>query len=430
MDKNYIIELDDSTYHLSDQTLETQNDFQSIPGCKFLISDFDKSISRVLSVASDVKYAEAMVARKLQDEGEFDEPVSIITHWKKKQRKKTTQIFFTALPTRIYLPYIDKIKDHSDLLILIPIFSILADFIRQLAPKDPVAVVFRHDRFADLVIGKKNKFYFATQCVAFDTTEEQITTLWETIEREISTNIQEKSIQIKHLVCLNWIDSKENIPPPASLGIEHFIFNEEPITHGETLHNISFTKAVKMFSPMEGIAPGNGKLFYYSNKLSIFIMAFFVIATLSLLWSSFSFQSKTKNIAHNISSIENRINHLKKNQSSRPWEAEYLPTLKFIDTIFHNKHLPSYKDIVNDISMGSFASAIVEQLQIEYKDRKVYINLSGVIHTDFEKAYKGYQLLLSSLQKDGYAIESETFNTKIDSSRFKIALSWGITNEE
>jgi hypothetical protein len=426
MDKNYIIELDDATYSLSGQTLETQNDFQSVTGCKFLISDFDKSISRVMSVDADVKYAEAMVSKKLQDEGEFDEPVTVITHWKKKRGGKSTQIFFTALPSRIYLPYIDKIKDHSDLLILIPVFSVLTDFVRQLAPKDPVAVVFRHDRFADLVIGKNNQFYFATQCVAFDTTAEQITSLWETVAREISTNIQEKSIEVKHLICLNWIDSKENIVLPASLGIEHFIFNEEPITHGETFHSISFTKAVKMFSPMEGIAPGNGKLLYYSDKLSPFIMAFFLIAMIALLWGSLAFQSKTKNIATNISSIENRIDRLRNDQSSQPWEAEYLPTLKFIDTIFHNQHLPSYKDIVNDISMGIFSSAIVEQLQIDYKGRKVQVKLSGVIHADFDKAYKGYQLLLSSLQKDGYAVDSKTFNTRIDSSRFELALSWSI----
>ncbi|MBU2452094.1 MAG: hypothetical protein KJ668_02135, partial [Proteobacteria bacterium] len=83
MDKNHVIELDDVTYRLSGQTLETHKDFQSVRGCKFLVSDFDKSISRVMHVEADIKYAEAIVVRSLQDEGEFDEPVSIITHWKK-----------------------------------------------------------------------------------------------------------------------------------------------------------------------------------------------------------------------------------------------------------------------------------------------------------------------------------------------------------
>jgi hypothetical protein len=426
MDKNYAIELDNSIYCLSGQSLENKKDFQSITGCKFLISDFDKSISRVMSVEAEVKYAEAMVAKNLQDEGEFDEPVTIITHWKKKSGKKNTQIFFTALPSRIYLYYLDRINEHNDLLMLIPVFSILAGFIKQLARKNPIAVVFRHDRFADLVIGKSNQFYFATQCVAFDTTEEQITSLWKTISKEISTVVQEKSVQINKVISLNWIDSKENIPASASPGIKHMIFNEESVTHEETLHSISFTKAVKMFPAIEGIAPQYGKLFYLSDKLAPFIMAFFVIAIIALLWGCFTFQSKTENLVNTISLMENRIDHLKNDISSQPGEVEYLPTLEFVDTIFYNQHLPSYKDIVNDISMGIFPSAVVEQLQVNYLDREIQIKLSGVIHTDFDKAYKGYQLLLSSLKNDGYTIDSNTFNTKIDSSRFELALSWSI----
>ncbi|MBU1345015.1 MAG: hypothetical protein KKE44_04200 [Proteobacteria bacterium] len=426
MDKNHVIELDDVTYRLSGQTLETHKDFQSVRGCKFLVSDFDKSISRVMHVEADIKYAEAIVVRSLQDEGEFDEPVSIITHWKKKRGKKSTEIFFTAVPSRIYLNYLDKINGHNDLLILIPVFSILANFIEQLADKDPIAVVFRHDRFADLVIGKKNQFYFATRCMAFDTSVEQINSLWETISREIFTATQEQSVQIKRLICLNWIDAKEEIPTMEPSGCEHFMFNEEPITHEGTLHTISFTCALKLFPSMEGIAPRNGKLLYYSDKLSPFIMAFFVIAIIALLWGSFSFTSKTKNLEQGILAIENRIDLLKQDIPSQSKETHYLETLKFVDTLFHNRHQPSYKDIINDISMGISTPSIVEQLQIDYTDKTVQVKLNGSIRADFNTAYKAYQQLLSSLQKDGYAIDNSTFNTRIDSSRFELALSRSI----
>lgn len=431
MIKNYAIELDDFTYRLSGHTLESENNFESVRGCEFLVSDFEKSVSRVMPVEADIKYAEAMVVRKLQEEGEFDEPVSVITHWKKKRGKTNTEIFFTALPSRIYLQYLDKINEHDELLILIPVFSILSHFVSQLAKKDPIAVVFRHDRFADLVIGKNNQFYFATRCVAFDTSDDQITSLWETVTREISMGAQENTIQINQLICLNWIDVTEDIAAVAPPDMDHFIFNETPITHEETIHNISFTNALKMFPTVEGVAPKNGKLLYYSDKLAPLIIVFFIIAVLLLSWGTLSFHSKTKEMAKSVSSLENRIYRMKNDITSPPKEVDYLTTLKFTDTIFHNQHLPSYKQIINDISMGIFPSnrpdpLTVEHLQIDYLDRFVQIKLRGIIQADFSTAYKGYQHLLVSLQKDGYVIVNNTFNTKIGSSRFDLELSRSI----
>jgi hypothetical protein len=210
------------------------------------------------------------------------------------------------------------------------------------------------------------------------------------------------------------------------LGIEHFIFNEEPITHENAVHNISFTKALKLFPPIEGISPQNGKLLYYSEKLSPFILSFFVITLLMLFWGFFSFQSKTEGLIREISAIENRINHLNSTVSVPPKETDYMTTLKFIDTLFHNQHLPSYKDIITDISMGIFPATIVERLQIDYGDKIVHIKLNGIIQSDFDAAYKAYQLFLSSLQKDGYAIDSNRFNTRIDVSRFDLSLSRSI----
>ncbi|NOX32839.1 MAG: hypothetical protein GXP56_03750 [Deltaproteobacteria bacterium] len=426
MGKNYVIELDGSTYCLSGRTLEIHNDFESVTGCKFLVTDFDKSVTRVMHVDADVKYAEAMVTRRLQEEGEFDEPVSIITHWKKRKGKKNARIFFTALPSRIYFKYLEKINEHNDLLLLIPVFSVLANFINQVAQKEPIAVIFRHGRFIDLVVAKKNQFYFATRCVAFDTGKEQIASLWQTLSREISSVVLEKSIRVERLICLNWIDSEKDIPVLDSRDIEIFMFNEEQITHARTIYSISFTKALKMFPPMEGLAPGNGKLFYFSDKLSPFMLAFFTILVFIFLWGTFFFQSKTNDLVESISSIETRLDSLNKIDLPDPGKVKYLDTLKFIDSIFYNKHLPSYKDIINDISMGIFPSAIIDKLQVDYLDRKVVIKLSGVVSTDFEKAYKGYQALLSNLQKDGYAVENKSFNTRIDSSRFELALSRSI----
>lgn len=152
-------------------------------------------------------------------------------------------------------------------------------------------------------------------------------------------------------------------------------------------------------------------------------MAFFIFASIVLFWNSFFFQSKTDALTNSVGSIEKRIADLNKMVLTQSREPDYIGRLKFVDTLFHNRLLPSYKDIINDISLGIFGSTIIEQLQIDYMERNVKIKLTGIIHSDFENAYKGYQQFLSSLQKDGYTFDNQSFNTRIDSSRFELELS-------
>jgi hypothetical protein len=379
-----------------------------------------------MQVKSDIRYAEAVVARTLQNEGEFEEPVTVITHWKKKrsgESGETIDIFFTALTSRIYLQYLHKIAEHPDLLTLIPVFGVLAGLIKQLNPKDPIAVVFRHNRFADLVVGKKNRFYLATQCVAFDTGEEQISVLWETVSREISAHIRETALRVKKVIVLNWIDTKEDLPPMEAHGIEAFLFDPEPITHEKTLHFLSFTRALKMFPPMEGITPGNGKLLFYSDRLSPFFRAVFAGAAIVMLAGSLFFQAETKTLKTSVAAVEERLNRMNRTPLSQSLESDYPGTLKFVDSLFHNRNLPSCKDIINDISMGMSSSTLVEELNIDYADKGLKIHLAGRMEADFDRAYKEYQALVSTLRKSGYRIDGNTFNTRIDSSRFELTLS-------
>ncbi len=430
MGDNYCIEIDNSIFTLSGATLETINDFQLSKGSKTLIADFGQSISisRIMQIEANFKYAEVMVAKKLQDEGEFDEPVTVIPHWKKKMGKQSTQIFFTALPSRIYLHYTDQIEKHNDLLSLAPVFSILTNLINKVTKNEIIAVVFRHGRFADLVIGKNNQFYFASKYVAFDTSDEQISTLWETVFREISMTEKDNNIKIDKMITLDWINSKEDIPQLESSAIEQTVFNKEQITHDKTTYNISFTKALKLFPPMEGIVTDYGRLFYWPDKFFPLFLMFLLIISIMQLFGFFYYQSKTKTLIKNIPIIEDRINNLQSTISSIPEKRDFSETLQFVDTLFNNKQLPSYKDIISDISMGVMPFTTIKQLKINYvnNNRKVVISLTGAMNTEFNRAYKGYQIFLSNLKQSGYTIDVHNFNTRIDSSRFELELSRGI----
>ncbi len=429
MGKKYVIDLDESIYSLINNNLNPVSDgFEHVNGCKILVTDFSEtSVSGEMNVDANIKYAEAMVARKLQDDGDFDEPVSIITHSKKKTGKNRTEIFFTAVPSRIYLQYLDKINGHEDLLIMLPVISVLIDFARQIPHKNPIAVVFRHGRFADLVVADKKRLYHITKCVAFDTTEEQILNLWKAIDQEIKTATEKKNICIEKIIYLNWIDTIQEEPFFDDFDTDCFVFNDEPVLTDDNICNVSFTRALKMCSPLKGIAPHNGKFFYYSGKVYPCITAMLIILIFAMSYGNFVYRSKAIALEQKISSIQgtiNRMNH--KAKTAIPVKYDYLKTVKFVDSIFYIKHLPSYRKIINDISSGLCASIKINDLKIDYTGRTMHASLTGVIDAGFNSAYKAHENFLSSLTADGYSIDKNIFNTEIQTSEFKLNFSWSL----
>ncbi len=426
MKKKFCIELDGKTFRLADHQLIREQETQTVYGCKYLVTDFEKSISRVMHVDSDVKYAEAMVVRTLQDEGEFDEPVSVVTHWKKKHGKNGAQIFFTAVPSRIYLQYTDMIAQHDDYLILVPVFSVMAALIRQVAKNEPAAVVFRHDRFAELVIAKGSKFYYATQCVGFDTSPDQIQSLWETVSREITTACEDSGIRVSEVISLNWIDADEPVPDVFAPGVHFRRFNEEAYVLENTPHTLSFPEALHLFPSTEGIAPNNGKLLHYANKLSPLVMAFFVIASGIHLWGTVFYHEKAMALKERIISYDYRIQALKDEIPPLPDEIEYLPSLRFVDKLFHNQKLPSYTAVINEVSKGISPTGTVDSLDIKYLPKEVQVKITGHIRADFDTAYKAYQYLLSRLETSGYDVDDSRFSTRIDASHFDLSFAWRV----
>ncbi len=429
MGDKFIIELDEATYCLDGSTLNlSPHDFQSINGYGFLISDFSNSfVTGVMNVDANIKYAEAIVARNLRDDGEFDEPVSVIPHWKQKKGKKSTDIFFTAIPSKIYHRYIDRINQHEDLLTLVPVFSVLGKFLQRIARKDSVAVVFFHSRFADIVIGKKDCFYHAVRCVAFEGGDNRSFNLWNIVGQEISNLEREKSIKIQRVISLNWIDTEHVVYDMSNCGAECFVFNEEPVEFDGGIRNISFLRVVRMCSVFKdtGLHLHTGGLLYLSDRLFIPAMMVIVLFTCAMISGYFLYNSETAKLKRDIVSTMSGIRHMRETAlTSVPENKDYLDVIKFVDSLLYIRKVPSYRKVVNDISSSIYASIIINDLKIDYTQRTMQAELSGTVNSSFDKAYRDYRLFLSNLREKGYFIDKSGFDTEIERSEFMLKFSW------
>ena len=420
--KKYAIELDGITYGFSGNRLEQLVEFTDTDNDIFFISDMRKAVSMTMTIESPAKYVEIMVRKNLQESGEFDEPLSIITHWKKKKGPNATDIFFTALPTRILYQYYDRITQNEDSVILFPLYSVLFTILKKMRSNEPVAVIFQHNRFADLIIGTKKRVYYANRCVAFDESEEQISTLWNTVRTDINTAEVENRIKVGKIVKLLWLnrtpppewpeDIKDNICFPG---------DDTVLLDGEKYH-LPFIKAVRTMSGINGISSPREKVFYYTKRIAPYANIVFFWAAFLLVAGAFWYNHQINVINKELTATEKTRSEILREISRDIPRISYKEPLSFVRNLAYCQDAPSFKEVINDISNAISADMKMDVLKMDYTKDEVRLEVFGKSEAPFDKAYMGYQNFERILKEKKYAVEESKFDTEISSSIFLLKL--------
>jgi len=417
--KQYVLELDRIFYHLEGSCLKQIADLNEVKGEYCFVTDMREAISRTMTVEAPAKYAEFVVRKKLQESGDFDEPVSVITHWKKKKGKNTTDIFFTALPTRRYHAYLEGIRGSEDGVLMIPLYTVLYNVLKQMHSEDPIAVIFQHDRFADLIVGNKNHIYYSNRCVAFDKSEEQIAVLWDTIRTDIQSAQTDHGMTVKTVVQLNWIDSGESPDWAENEAYEWFYLEEEPILFCDDTYSISFSNSIRSRSGNGAISPGMGKLYYYTQKWAAPLNIFLLIVLLAMSGGYFLCHNRADLAGKELKRMDRQIATLNADIAMNVIPAEtYQDTIGFIKDLSYCKNAPSYLSVMNDVTNGLSSDMETEILKIDYSPDAMTLEIFGRVQADFDSAHKGYQQFISYMKSKGYAVTEDRFDTNIRESKY------------
>jgi hypothetical protein len=414
--KQYVIELDGVTYRCSGDKLEQIVDLKDLQEDTWFISDLQAAIGRTMTVEAPVKYAEVMVRKKLQESGEFDEPVSIIVHWKKKKEQNTTDIFFTAIPSRLFHGYLQQTKEHEDSVLLFPLFSVLHGVLKRMRHPEPVAVVFQHSRFADLVIGTRKRILYANRCVAFDTSEEQVSALWDMVKTDITTVEEENRIKVGRILLINWIDSGPGPEWTGDTQREFSSMEEDTLSYSGQDYLVSFIKAMRMQSCLGALSPPLEKISYYSRRFLPYLSIIFFLATLLCVGGYFWYTQKAGMLDGELTTLQGKIGRMQ--HEALVEESPYNETFSFVRDLARYYKSPSYKSVVNDISEALPEGMTVEVLKVDYTESRVTIEIFGKTESPFDDAYEGYQRFTDMLVQWGYRVVESKFDTEIRQSQF------------
>ncbi len=414
--KQYILEIEDKTYRYQDGQFNQIDQADQITGAYWLITNFpdmQQSISRVTTVETEPKYARIMAGKKLQEEGEFTEPVHVIKHTLKKKGQNRTELFYTAVTATLFHQYQDKISDSEETILVFPLYKVLLQIIRKMKINHPVALIFRHGRHADLVIASHKITYYANRATSFDTTQNQVESLWNIIQNDLSNVEREQRITIDQCIICNWFDAQDK-PDWQDRTI-----SETPSTHvtinGEST-NCSLLPLLDLLHIKDSISPSFDTFCAFSKQIIPLTQIIVFLLALGLLAGSTIYQSKTESIKQEIIFSKQKIVDL--TQFSVTAKVEYKETLDLLETLNNYRVSKTFKTLINDLSTAISHQMIIEQIIADVQNNVMTIQIRGTIDTGFQNAYQGYQNLIKNLKHNQYIIADSTFNTEIDKADF------------
>jgi len=415
----YVIELDNLVYRLSDSTLYSVKDLNEIDGNKWVVSDFYDTVSRTANVQAPAKYADVMVRKKLLDTGEVDGTAVVFTHWRKQKEANSTDVFFTAMPSRLVEHNFERIKKDADCVLMFPLYTVLYAALKEINPEEPVAIIFQHNRFVDLVIGTRGKIYHANRSTI---PEQQSTSMWNMVFAEIASAESENSIAVNKYYLLSWIDSTPLPEFPEDIQQKFSVLEEEPIMHDDEIYHISFTRVLRSLKPSGPccISPPIEKISYYSQKCLPFLTLFLLICTLFLAGGYFFYGQRAKHLKIKTESLKNDISQVLSGLKDTQTEVDFQAEMDFVSEISLAKRAASYKKVMKDISEALSEGMSLDLMNLGYKNSRVKASLSGKIKLPFDLARKEYQDCIKKLKEMKYEIKDNDFKVKLNNYKFII----------
>ncbi len=419
----HIVELDGAFFHVDGEFLRPIEDLREVQGDKWLATDFQEGMSRLMTVEGPAKYVELLVRRRLQENGEFEEPVNIFIHWIKKRSKNTADVFFTAVPSRLMAYYHTELGRQEDLTLVFAIYEVFWREVRRSGAKSPVAVVLRHDRFAEVLVGSRDQVYFANRCVAFDTEKEQIEALWNSVLTDIESVENEHRISVDQIICHNWLSADEPTHWPEQWQRRVEMAERTDFQVAEQCLALSWPHELQKQSAVSSVSAFKDKLLYYSKCSLPAVNLFLILLLFVMLIGGLGYRLSTSRLQRRMDQVQQQMDKIKLALPSQDLAADFEAILKFIEELDRIKAAPSYQQIVDDLTYKPFNTLALSRLKVDYASDQVRLELSGEIIAPFDRAHGGYQSFVNQLTVLGYRIEESRFETQISKSQVMLKLS-------
>ncbi|MEO5346317.1 MAG: hypothetical protein H7834_08065 [Magnetococcus sp. YQC-9] len=438
----WIVDIDGMAFRMGSGTAQPIADPSEIQGNKWILTDFNGTMARFMTVEAPLRYAEVVAQRRLLETGDAQEHARLLTHWKRARGKTSSELYFTVAEAERIRVYEDRAHDDPDHHLLFSVHALLYVCLRQQA-KDPIiAVLFEHDRHVDILIGRSGQVLAASRVSSYGNSREAKENHAETVSQEILALLIGAQIKLDRIVYFSWLHGSDSDPAAQQAEQQRLQAAAWVEQLGRILHNTPFdlVPAQILQRPDQGFivtalptllnglkvadssSPTNDRLQYQAQGMLPRLLPVALLVTIVLFFIGIWFNTK----AGLLNSEAKRLDQELATSSTKPAppDATLTRMVSFVDGLARLQVAPTIQQLLKELHDSLDGRRITfEHLTIEQDDQaRIQMALKGIIQEPFPKASQDYEALIDRLREHHFRVQKSELTTDVSELRFILKL--------
>jgi hypothetical protein len=123
-------------------------------------------------------------------------------------------------------------------------------------------------------------------------------------------------------------------------------------------------------------------------------------------------------LGNNISKLEGKATRIGMQIPVNIDREKFNETLAFVKNLASSRSVPSFKDIIDDLSAAASEHIQFQVMKVDYSANDLKLELFGFIEAPFSIAHQSYQDMIQYFKQKGFLLQESRFSTDIQNSEF------------
>ena len=160
------------------------------------------------------------------------------------------------------------------------------------------------------------------------------------------------------------------------------------------------------------------KACYYAQKWVPYINALIILAVLFFGGAYYHLQNMSDTLGNKITRLEGKAARMRIQTPVNINREKFDEVLTFVRNLATSKTVPSFKEIIDDLSAAASEHMQFQILKVDYSTHDLKLEIFGHIEAPFSIAHQSYQDLIDYFRQKGFLVQENRFNTDIQKSQF------------
>jgi hypothetical protein len=389
------------------------------------VLDFQESLSvGVTDLHSELKYADVMLRKHLEEQGEMGRDDVAHIYAKSRKGKNETNVFYQVYPRQRYQALLQAYEGYDPGFTIQDSFGLLFGLLRSLGKKQPRVLAMRMRESIVLVAGRGENVLSARRIMMLGDDENSLTEGLFALQREMEPIRHALGDEIE---AIDWIEpltrSLKWKPHPAwkvPLKLWPVVELENP----EGRYYSALPTIVGRVNKTTALGPKEERVLRPLELGEKWLWAALLLLVIGLgagmvylLRTSNEVEEANVALLRQIKMVEQRMPKLPHYQSK-----DLKPVLAMADTINLAAYAPSPAELWNRLAATKPTAVRIDEVSATYRLAGTDVALRGEVELGLAHAQRVYAEYLEALQNAGFRLVAQSIRLDIQGNQFNVAL--------